>query len=75
MNKSLPRTGIQLVRGSFHHRVYVDLVCWLKQMIGRDLAISITADQRKMRRDQVACIYNRYIRSQLRQHNDVSRLV
>lgn len=62
-------------RGSFHHRVYVDLVCGMKAREKRRILVSRIADARGMRRVQVMYIYDRYVRPQLRAGTRIAGLV
>ncbi len=62
-------------RGSFHHRVYIDLICGMKQYEKRRLLVARIAGSRRMKRVQVMYIYDRYIRPQLRGGTRVSALV
>lgn len=52
-------------RKSFAYRIYVDIVCGLKQFRGRRNVIRETAERRKIPRRLVIRVFNQYIRPQL----------
>ena len=53
-------------RGSFYHRVYVDLVCALKMRESGSIVIRRVAEDRRQPKSLIRHIYKRYILPQYR---------